>query len=186
MLEKAKGLNFVLGTKFWHPNVLKLLPGLSKNLRDSLENFRGRKKEGECKIVCLVATCSLCTLTLVSVKWVSVVVELCERKTKQKSRYSLRAKMFHKYIKVFHFYAIGTVAVCKQGECNSRPYFATKSGNGPRPAPFVFCKKTNVRFPNYTSAALADKSHLVLRVIGEIYKKSSEIKRAKFCFLPQP
>ena len=50
----------------------------------------------------------------------------------------------------------------------------------------VFCEKTNVRFLNYTSAALADKSHLVLRVIRKIYKKSSEIKRAKLSFLPQP
>ena len=50
----------------------------------------------------------------------------------------------------------------------------------------VFREKTDVRFPNYTSAALADKSHLVLRVIRKIYKKSSEIKRTKFCFLPQP
>ena len=117
------------------------------------------------------------------------VVELCDEQKQNKNSDIHSADKnaeVRKYIKVFHFYAIGTVAVCKQGECNSRPYFATKSGNGPRPAPFVFCKKTNVRFPNYTSAALADKSHLVLRVIGEIYKKSSEIKRAKFCFLPSP
>lgn len=88
----------------------------------------------------------------------------------------------HKYIKVFHFYAaIGTVAVCKQGECNC----AGKSGNGPLDRRCI-CEKTNVRFLNYTSAALADKSHLVLRVIRKIYKKSSEIKRPKFCFLPQP
>ena len=197
MLEKAKGLNFVFGNKVLTPQRLGITPRIIKK-------SRGEKKAGKCKIVCLVATCTLCTLTpppsgkcQVSVCgcWIIWIMRkknrksrfsLCGQKIKimrkknRKSRFSLCGQKIESSqvcFQVFHFYAISE-ALPLVSRVNAILSHILQIGK-PTGA-VVFCKKTNVRF---LSAALADKSHLILRVIRKIYKK---IKRTKFCFLPQP
>ena len=102
------------------------------------------------------------------------------RKKNRKSRFSLCGQKIESSqvcFQVFHFYAISE-ALPLVSRVNAILSHILQIGK-PTGA-VVFCKKTNVRF---LSAALADKSHLILRVIRKIYKK---IKRTKFCFLPQP